>query len=225
MLNIDHVHPTSRGGTNRVGNLVIACTAHNEDKSNTPVETYLAGHPTILARVNRHRTMPLRDAAATQAVRNATLRQLDQLGLPIECATGGHTKYNRTTLDLPKAHAVDALCVGHVDAVTALPDRTLVIGATGRGTRQRILSDRHGFARGHRPRTKRHHGFQTGDLVRAVIPTGKKAGVHTGRVAVRSTGSFNIRTRDALVQGIHRRHVRLLQRGNGYSYHTKETLT
>ena len=40
-----------------------------------------------------------------------------------------------------------------------------------------------------------------------------------------ATGSFNIRTRDALVQGIHRRHVRLLQRGNGYSYHTKETLT
>lgn len=61
-------------------------------------------------------------------------------------------------------------------------------------------------------------GFQTGDLVRANVPTGKKAGVHTGRVAVRSTGNFNITTRHGTVQGIGHRHVRLLQRADGYGY-------
>ncbi|MEV4752491.1 hypothetical protein AB0K21_39560, partial [Streptosporangium sp. NPDC049248] len=44
--------------------------------------------------------------------------------------------------------------------------------------------------------------------------------VHTGRVAVRSTGSFNITTRHGTVQGIGHRHVRLLQRADGYGYTT-----
>ncbi|MEU3167246.1 RRXRR domain-containing protein [Streptosporangium sp. NPDC006930] len=50
--------------------------------------------------------------------------------------------------------------------------------------------------------------------------TGKKTGVHFGRIAVRSTGSFNITTRHGTVQGIHHRHIRLLQRADGYGYTT-----
>jgi hypothetical protein len=49
------------------------------------------------------------------------------------------------------------------------------------------------------PRFKFVKGFQTGDMVKAIVPQGKKAGIHTGRVAVRSTGSFNITT--ALMSG------------------------
>jgi hypothetical protein len=37
-------------------------------------------------------------------------------------------------------------------------------------------------------RTKAVRGFQTGDMVRAELPHGKKAGVHLGRVAVRASG-------------------------------------
>ncbi|WP_420824036.1 RRXRR domain-containing protein [Streptomyces dengpaensis] len=66
------------------------------------------------------------------------------------------------------------------------------------------------------------HRFKTGDFVRAVVPTGKKAGTHTGRVAVRTKGSFNITTRHGIVQGIHHRHVRLLQRADGYAYTTEK---
>ena len=47
---------------------------------------------------------------------------------------------------------------------------------------------------------------------------GKKAGVHTGRVAIRKTGSFNIQTSAGVVQGIGYRHCRLLQRADGYGY-------
>ncbi len=42
-----------------------------------------------------------------------------------------------------------------------------------------------------------------------------------GRVAVRTTGSFNIRTATALVQGINYRYCRLLHRVDGYTYHEK----
>ena len=38
------------------------------------------------------------------------------------------------------------------------------------------------------------HGFQTGDIVKAVVPDVKMAGIHIGKVSVvsvRSTGRFN----------------------------------
>jgi hypothetical protein len=67
-------------------------------------------------------------------------------------------------------------------------------------------------------RSKAVHGFATGDLVKAVVPAGKKAGCHQGRVAVRATGSFNIQTKDGVVQGISHRHCTRVQRGDGYGY-------
>ena len=38
--------------------------------------------------------------------------------------------------------------------------------------------------------TKKVHGCATGDLMRADVSQGKKAGVHLGRIAVRATGSL-----------------------------------
>jgi len=67
-------------------------------------------------------------------------------------------------------------------------------------------------------RQKQVRGFQTGDLVRAEVPQGRKAGTHTGRVAVRVSGSFNIQTPAGVIQGIHARHCALLQRADGYGY-------
>ena len=61
-------------------------------------------------------------------------------------------------------------------------------------------------------------GGETYYQVRAEVPTGKKAGTHQGRVAVRKTGSFNIQTPDGVVQGIHHRHCTLIQRADGYAY-------
>jgi len=55
-------------------------------------------------------------------------------------------------------------------------------------------------------------------LVKAVVTKGKKEGVYVGRVAVRSSGSFNITTKDETVQGISYRYCRLLQRSDGYQY-------
>jgi hypothetical protein len=92
------------------------------------------------------------------------------------------------------------------------------IKATGRGAYQRTLVTKKGFPRGYLPRTKSVKGFRTGGLVKAVVPTGKKQGVHTGRVAVRTSGSFNIQTPQGPVQGISYRHCRCIYHGDGYSY-------
>ena len=80
------------------------------------------------------------------------------------------------------------------------------------------MPNAYGVARGHRPRRKIAFGFRTGALVRAAVPSGRKAGVHTGRVAIRTTGSFNTQTPDGTVQRVSHRHCRLLQRGDGYGY-------
>lgn len=67
-------------------------------------------------------------------------------------------------------------------------------------------------------RKKAHFGFATGDLVRAGVTTGKKIGTYIGRVAVRASGSFNIRTGSGVVQGISNTACQHLQRGDGYGY-------
>ena len=65
---------------------------------------------------------------------------------------------------------------------------------------------------------KQVYGFRTGDQVRVVVPAGKKAGTHVGRVAIRATGSFNIQTPHGVVQGISHIYCRLVQRSDGYGY-------
>lgn len=221
-LNIDHVHPRSRGGSDRASNLTLACIPCNQRKGSMPVEEFLAGRPLVLARIKKQIKAPLRDAAAASSTRKALWRALSDAGLPVKVATGGRTKWNRHRTGAPKTHTLDALHVGEMDTVNGWPAVALVASGTGRGVYSRTRSDKFGFPRLRLPRTKQVHGFATGDLVRAVVPAGLKRGTHTGRVAVRSTGSFNIRTSTGLVQGIHYRHLRLLQRADGWAYTRQE---
>jgi len=223
-LNIDHVHPRSKGGSDRISNLVLACVPCNQAKGAQPVDVFLAHNPTLLAQIKAGLKRGLRDTAAVNSTRIALLAVLEGDGFPIKTSTGGRTKHNRVTNRVPKTHALDALCIGELDGVTGWPSTTLVVGCTGRGSYARTRSDKYGFPRLRLTRTKIHFGFQTGDLVRAVVPTGKKAGTRTGRVAVRATGSFNITTAHGTVQGIHHRRVRLLQRADGYAYQTTPTV-
>jgi len=120
----------------------------------------------------------------------------------VELASGGRTKFNRMQLGIPKTHALDAACVGEVAAVQAWQKPALTLKCTGRGSYQRTRLDKFGLPRGYLARSKRMYGFQTGDLVRTEVPTGKKAGSHIGRVAVRATGRVNIQASGDVVQGI-----------------------
>jgi 5-methylcytosine-specific restriction endonuclease McrA len=221
-LNLDHITPKSRGGSDRVSNLTLACIGCNQAKGNIPVEVFLTGRPTVLAKLLAQAKAPLRDAAAVSTTRRALWQALAGTGPPVHVATGGRTKWNRGRTGAPKTHTLDALHVGELDTVAGWPASAMVATCTGRGRYARTTPDKYGIPRTLRPRTKTVRGFVTGDLVRAVVPTGLKRGTHTGRVAVRTTGSFNIRTSAALVQGIHHRHARLLQRADGWAYATQQ---
>jgi hypothetical protein len=142
------------------------------------------------------------------------------LGLPIECGSGGLTKYNRILRELPKAHWIDAACVGkstpeHILTFGVIP---LLITANGHGCRQAQHVDHCGFPRGKPKQGGRVYGFKTGDMVQAVVTRGKKIGTYQGRVLVRATGSFDIITRSGRVQGISYRYCTAIHRTDGYSY-------
>lgn len=214
----EHIVARSMGGSNRVSNLTLACRPCNQRKGNLDVREFLAKQPQRLARILAQAKAPLKDAAAVNATRWALLERLKDTGLPVETGSGGLTKFNRTHLGIPKTHALDAACVGKVGDVRRPAQPTLQIKCAGRGSRSRTRLDANGFPRGHLMRGKSVHGFRTGDMVKAVVPSGKKAGAHTGRVAVRATGSFNIQTPAGVVQGVSHRHCKVLMRGDGYGY-------
>lgn len=219
-LNIEHIVPKANGGSNRVSNLALACIPCNTRKGAHSIEQFLAKDPVRLARIKAQLKRPLKDAAAVNATRWALFNTLKTTGLPVLIGSGGQTKFNRHQLGIPKTHALDAVCVGCVQVVERWNKPTLSIKCTGRGSYQRTRLDRFGFPRGFLMREKSVRNFRTGDFVKATVPANsKKAGCHVGRVAVRASGSFNIQTGHAVVQGIAHRHCQLIQRADGYGYH------
>ncbi len=219
-LQVEHIHSRAKGGTNRVSNLCVACEPCNTAKGTRDISEFLAKKPEVLTQILTQAKTPLKDAAAVNATRYALSERLKATGLPVECGSGGLTKYNRTTRGLPKTHWIDAACVGRsTPAVVHCQQVTpLVIIATGHGSRQMCLPDRYGFPRTAAKGPKSVHGFQTGDLVKAIVPRGKHVGTSIGRVAVRRSGSFNVTTQAGTRQGISYQYCHLLQRSDGYRY-------
>jgi hypothetical protein len=179
------------------------------------------GHPDVQAQAKS----PLQDAAAVNASRWALSRRLQATGLPVEVGMGGRTKSNRTQRGLPKAHWIDAACVGmstpaRVICAGIVP---LSIAATGGHSRQMCRTNVAGFPDKAPKATNVVAGMRTGDLVRAVIPApSSKAGTYVGRLAVRATGSCTITTSAGTVSGIPIRSCRPLKRADGYSYRKGE---
>lgn len=224
-LQIEHIEPKANGGSNRISNLTLACRPCNQEKDRQSLDQFFAtskrlqNHQSRKDRILAQCKKPLKDASAVNATRWALHQILASTGLPVEVGTGGRTKFNRHSLSIPKTHALDAACVGKVELITNWQIPTLTIKSNGRGSYQRTLLTKYGFPRGYLMRQKQVQGFQTGDMVRAIVPRGTKAGHWQGRVAVRKTGSFNIQALNGVVQGISYKHCTLTQRADGYGYH------
>lgn len=219
-LEIEHVIPRSQHGSDRISNLVISCRSCNEKKGTKRIEAFLKKKPALLKKIQSQLQTPLQDAAIVNSTRSELCKQLQQFQLPIQYSSGGQTKYNRTTQGYSKDHWLDAACVGTTGTHIHIPKtmHILTITAKGRGSRQKCLMNSYGFPRASAKEAKRVHGFQTGDLVKAVVPIGKKQGTYIGRVTIRSSGSFNIQTRHRQIQGISYRYCQCLQRNDGYQY-------
>nr|WP_241738724.1 RNA-guided endonuclease IscB [Anoxybacillus flavithermus] len=215
-LEVEHIIPKSRGGTDRIDNLCLACRDCNQRKGSQTAEEF--GYPHIQEMVKK----TLKDASVVNATRWKVYEVLKQSGCEVECGTGARTKMNRIRLGLPKIHYFDACCVGKSTPLQLhfKTKEVLFIKAKGRGSRSRTNLDRYGFPRGYLARQKYFFGFQTGDMVKANVPKGKYQGVWFGEVACRKTGSFDIKGKDGkrIAQGINYRYVQVIQRFDGYAY-------
>jgi 5-methylcytosine-specific restriction endonuclease McrA len=214
-LQVEHIHPKSRGGTDRVSNLALACEPCNQSKGNRSIEDFLKDKSDLLARIKRQARAPLRDATAVNATRWELWRRLQATGLPVECGSGGRTKFNRTTRGLPKTHWLDAACVGAStpETVKAGGVRPLLVKAMGHGSRQMCRTDKYGFPKQHKLRASGFAGFKTGDIVKAIIPRGKFQGTHVGRIVIRHRPSFRLGTID-----VHPKYLAVIHRSDGYDY-------
>jgi len=99
-LEVEHIVPKSRGGTDRVSNLTIACRKCNLKKGNQTAEEF--GYLYIQQQAKQ----PLKAAACLNTLR---WRIVEQLGA--EHTYGYITKYHRNKLELEKSHINDAFVI------------------------------------------------------------------------------------------------------------------
>jgi hypothetical protein len=217
-LEVEHIQPRSKGGSDRVSNLTMACHSCNQAKGNGDIRDFLSGQPDLLDRILKQTQSPLRDAAAVNSTRWVLFNALKATGLRVTTGTGGQTKFNRLRLNLPKAHWLDAACVGPVDSLDILTSKPLLIIAKGHGTRRMCGTNKYGFPIRHRSRRQIHKGFRTGDIVAATVTAGKKIGSYVGRVLCRASGSFDITTASGRVAGISHKYCKPIHRKDGYAY-------
>ncbi|MEH1783877.1 MAG: RNA-guided endonuclease IscB [Nostoc sp.] len=216
---IEHILSRAKGGSNSITNLTLSCEKCNTKKGTKALKEFLKKDSIRLERILSQAKRPLADAAAVNTTRFTLLNALKETGLPVETGSGGLTKFNRSQQILEKTHWIDAACVGKSTPILNIKGvKPLLIIANGHGTRQSCRTDKYGFPNRHCSRTKFHFGFQTGDIVKAVVKTGKKVGGHIGRIATRVTGSFNISTRNGLVQGISYKACKTIHKKDGYGY-------
>jgi 5-methylcytosine-specific restriction endonuclease McrA len=155
-LEIEHVIPSSRGGSDRVSNLTIACHKCNQKKGNKTAKEF--GHPEIEEQCKK----PLKAAAFMNTVRWELVRRLKELygKASINYTYGYITKKLRIELVLEKSHVNDAFAISKgSDQERCRPH---VVKQTRRNNRS-LQTNRKGF----NPSIRRErYKFQPNDLVR-----------------------------------------------------------
>ncbi len=220
-LEKEHIIPRSRGGTNSISNLTLACKCCNRAKGNLSIEEFLKNKPDKLAKIRKQMKVSLKDTASVNATRDRLFTELLDIGLPVEIGTGALTKFNRKKLCIHKTHALDAVCVGNVDSVKFKTIHHLEVKCSGRGRYQRTITDKYGFPKDYLMKTKSVFSFMTGDIVR--IFTNKILGKSSivSKVIIRKTGNFSTKFMNSIIS-FNYRNCKILQKSNGYTFDIKD---
>lgn len=215
-LEVEHIRPRSKGGSDRVSNLTLACTKCNQRKGNKPIEVFLSAKPDLLKKILAKAKAPLRDAAAVNSTRWALFHALTATGIAVTIGTGGQTKFNRKQLGWDKAHWLDAAAVGDIGNLELITETPLLITCKGQGGRQKGVFDKYG-----QPRINKHgqpqirplkpiHGWRSGD--------NGKCDNRVGRVSPRTSGSFELRAPGGKPFSRPMRLFTVIHRNDGYDY-------
>lgn len=214
-LEIEHIVASSRGGTNRVSNLCLACSKCNQKKSNQHIKDFIKDKPELLSKILKQAKAPLKDAAAVNATRWKLFNTLKQTGLIVTTSSGGQTKFNRTQLNLEKDHWIDASVSGDINKLTFKTKKPLVIECKGHGSRQYVRMNKYGFPASSPkdPPTD----WSTGDIVDVIA--GKNSGLKAVRIkTVRKIGNFDVKTKNGEIRSVSRKAIKFVHRNDGYNY-------
>jgi len=121
-LQVEHIYPRAKSGSNRISNLCLACHSCNQKKGTKNIEQFLAKKPDIPKCILTQAKRPLKDAAV-HLTRWALFNSLKETGLRVVTGSGALTKFNRTRLELPKSHWLDVACVNQVELLEVLTNR------------------------------------------------------------------------------------------------------
>lgn len=139
-LQIEHLVPKARGGSDSVDNLTLACAPCNQRKGHRTAAEFGFPHLQEQAR------LPLRDAAHVSSLKKALLAQLkqDYGDGRVQVRYGYQTKYQRIqVLDLPKSHTHDAVAIACKIGERVRPaETTYHIRCLARGQYQRFNGPR-----------------------------------------------------------------------------------
>jgi 5-methylcytosine-specific restriction endonuclease McrA len=106
-LQVEHIQPRAKGGSNSITNLCLSCEKCNVKKGTLDLRDFLKKDSCRLEKILKQVKTPLSDAAAVNTTRFALLKALKATGLPVETGSGGLTKFNRCTQNLEKGHWID----------------------------------------------------------------------------------------------------------------------
>ena len=222
-LQIEHIQPKSKGGSNRVSNLTLACEKCNQSKGGKLLADWVKhrkGGQVIADRVLKQAKAPLKDAAVVNATRNKIVQTMAS-HRPVVTATGAQTKMNRVNLGLPKDHDIDAACVGNTSSLKFLSDKTIHVHCKGQGGRQRCQTDKYGYPQKHRP-LRPINGYQSGDIAEVFIDSSKPrkhSGLYIGKLYPYTGGKGEIILRNGERVSLNQRQiVRVIHKKDCYAY-------
>ncbi len=121
-LQVEHLIPKSRGGSDRASNLVIACDLCNKRKGSRTAEEF--DYPEIQAQAR----VPLKDAAHVSSIKTVVVKLLAQQFRAERVAVryGYETNYQRIqVLNLPKSHANDAVAIACAVGERVIPTQQI----------------------------------------------------------------------------------------------------
>ena len=182
-LEVEHIVPKAKAGSNQPNNLTMACKSCNEKKGKLWGDELVAECGEDFAEkvqsVLRKSKKGLKDAAAINTIRWKLYKTLKATGLPVITGSGGKTSHHRNLAELPKTHHFDAASVA---VVPNTPEQlqVAVIKSVGYGRRDNVGTIFDMKAQGFtKPSTKTSHadGFAKFDHVEMTKKNGEWKGI------------------------------------------------